>query len=138
MEDSLFREKAIEKISSPEDLGNYLHVTRPSVWLMLVAVILMLSGLLVWGSIASIDSFATGTAEVKDEVMYIHFDNEQIAENAESGMRVIAGESESRISIVGTDDKGELFAIAPTDLSDGSYNVRVIFKQTKVLSLLFN
>ena len=91
MEDSLFREKAIEKISSPEDLGNYLHVTRPSVWLMLVAVILMLSGLLVWGSIASIDSFATGTAEVKDEVMYIHFDNEQIAENVESGMRVIAG-----------------------------------------------
>ena len=138
MEDSLFREKAIEKISSPEDLGNYLHVTRPSVWLMLVAVILMLSGLLVWGSIASIDSFATGTAEVKDEVMYIHFDNEQIAENVEGGMSVIAGESESRISSVGTDDMGELFAVAPTDLANGSYTVHVIFKKTRVISLLFN
>ena len=51
MEDSLFREKAINKISSPEDLSNYLHVTRPSVWLMLVAVILMLGGMLVWSSI---------------------------------------------------------------------------------------
>ena len=138
MEDSLFREKSIETISSPEDLSNYLHVTRPSVWLVLIAVILMLIGMLVWSSVASIDSFATGTAVVKNGTMHIHFDNEQIADNVESGMRVVAGESESRISIVGTDDKGELFAIAPTDLSDGNYSVRVIFKQTKVLSLLFN
>ena len=138
MEDSLFREKAIEKISSPEDLGNYLHVTRPSVWLILVAVILLLAGMLVWSSVASIDSFATGTAVVKDGTMYIHFDNEQIAENVEGGMTVIAGESENRISSVGTDDTGELFAVAPTDLTDGSYTVHVIFKKTRVLSLLFN
>ena len=86
MEDSLFREKAINKISSPEDLSNYLHVTRPSVWLMLVAVILMLGGMLVWSSVAGIDSFATGTAEVTDGTMHIHFDNEQIAENVVGGM----------------------------------------------------
>ena len=42
MEDSLFREKTVKRISSPEDLSNYLHVTRPSVWLILAAVILML------------------------------------------------------------------------------------------------
>ena len=138
MEDSLFREKAINKISSPEDLSNYLHVTRPSVWLMLVAVILMLGGMLVWSSVAGIDSFATGTAEVTDGTMHIHFDNEQIAENVECGMSVITGESESRISNIGTDEKGVLFAVAPTDLADGSYTVRVLFKQTRVLSLLFN
>ena len=138
MEDSLFREKTVKRISTPEDLNNYLRVTRPSVWLVLAAVILMLAGMLVWSSIASIDSFATGTAEVKDGIMYIHFDNEQIAENVEGGMSVIAGESESRISSVGTDDTGELFALASTDLADGSYTVRVIFKQTRVLSLLFN
>ena len=45
MEESLFREKSIERISSPEDLSNYLHVTRPSVWLILAAVILMLLGI---------------------------------------------------------------------------------------------
>ena len=138
MEDSLFREKSIETISSPEDLSNYLHVTRPSVWLVLIAVILMLIGMLVWSSVASIDSFATGTAVVKNGTMHIHFDNEQIAENVEGGMSVIAGESESRISSVGTDDMGELFAVAPTDLANGSYTVHVIFKKTRVISLLFN
>ena len=138
MEDSLFREKTVKRISSPEDLSNYLHVTRPSVWLVLVAVILMLIGILVWSSVASIDSFATGTALVKDGTMYIHFDNEQIAENVESGMSVVTGESKSRISSVGTDESGELFAVAPTDLTDGFYIVRVIFKQMKVIRLLFN
>ena len=91
MEDSLFREKARKNISSPEDLSNYLHVTRPSVWLILAAVILMLAGMLVWSSFASIGSFATGTAEVKDGTMYIHFDNEQVAENVECGMSIITG-----------------------------------------------
>ena len=138
MEESLFREKSIERISSPEDLSNYLHVTRPSVWLILAAVILMLLGMLVWSSIASIDSFATGTAEVKDGTMKIYFDNEQIAKNVEGSMTVVAGESESRIRSVGTDDLGTLFAVAQTDLKDGSYTVHVIFKQTRVLSLLFN
>ena len=38
MEDSLFREKTVKRISSPEDLSNYLHVTRPSVWLVLYGV----------------------------------------------------------------------------------------------------
>ncbi len=138
MEDSLFREKTVKRISSPEDLSNYLHVTRPSVWLVLVAVILMLIGILVWSSVASIDSFATGTAVVKDGTMYILFDNEQIAENVEGGMSVFAGESKSRISSVGTDENGERFAVAPTDLTDGIYAVRVVFKQMRVIRLLFN
>ena len=70
--------------------------------------------------------------------MKIYFDNEQIAKNVEGGMTVVAGESESRIRSVGTDDLGTLFAVAQTDLKDGSYTVHVIFKQTRVLSLLFN
>ena len=138
MGETLFRKKSLERISSPEALNDYLHVTSPSVWLILLAVILLLAGMLVWSSAASIDSFATGTAQVREGTMYIHFDNEQIAENVQSGMTVTAGETASRISSVGTDAEGELFALAPTSLTDGSYPVRVVFKQTQVLSLLFN
>lgn len=138
MGETLFRKKSLERISSPEALNDYLHVTSPSVWLILLAVILLLAGMLVWSSAASIDSFATGTAQVTDGTMYIHFDNEQIAENVQSGMTVTAGETASRISSIGKDAEGELFALAPTSLADGTYPVRVVFKQTQVLSLLFN
>ncbi len=38
----IFREKALEKITSPEQLNNYLKVTNPAVWMILAAVILLL------------------------------------------------------------------------------------------------
>ena len=62
MDNSIFRKKSLERISSPESLNDYLHVTSPAVWLILTAVILLLAGMLIWSSVASIDSFATGTA----------------------------------------------------------------------------
>ena len=128
----------MDSVTSPEALSDYLRVTSPTVWLILAAVILLLAGMLVWSSIASIDSFATGTAQVADGTMRIRFDDPQIAENVESGMLVVAGQSQSRIAGVGTDENGDIFASAPTELANGVYAVKVIFRQTQVLRLLFN
>ena len=138
MDETIFRKKNIDRISSPEALNDYLRVTTPMVWLILAAVILLLVGFLVWSMIANIDSFATGTAQAAGGTMTIRFDDEQIAQNVQSGMTVVIGETESRISGVGTDENGSLFAVAPTSPADGSYPVKVIFRRTQVLSLLFN
>ena len=137
MDESIFRKKSVERITSPESLGDYLKVTSPTVWLILATVILLLVGMLVWSSVASIDSFAAGTARVENGSMQIRFEDEQIARSVESGMSVAVGESRSRITSVGTDENG-LFAYAATDLADGIYSVKVIFKQTQVIRLLFN
>ena len=137
MDESIFRKKSVERITSPESLGDYLKVTSPTVWLILAAVILLLVGMLVWSSVASIDSFAAGTARVENGSMQIRFEDEQIARSVESGMSVAVGESRSRITSVGTDENG-LFAYAATDLADGIYSVKVIFKQTQVIRLLLN
>ncbi len=138
MDESIFRKKSLEKISSPESLGDYLRVTSPSVWLILAAIILLLAGILLWSSFASIDSFASGSAQVENGSMKIYFDNEQIARNVKSGMTVRAGETESRIESIGTDAKGRLFASAASSLPDGIYSVTVVYKQTQLISLLFN
>ena len=61
----LYRESSLDRIQSPEQLNDYLRVTNPSVWVLLTAVILLLAGLLVWGSMAYIDSVAYGKAEVR-------------------------------------------------------------------------
>ncbi|MBQ3481636.1 MAG: hypothetical protein IJH48_04760 [Oscillospiraceae bacterium] len=138
MDESLFRKKSMERISSPESLSDYLRVTSPAVWLILTAVILLLAGLLIWSSAAGIDSFAAGTARVENGSMRVYFDDEQIAQNVQSGMKVIAGEFEGRIVSVGTDAEGRLFASADTTLADGNYPARVVFRRTQVLSLLFS
>ena len=70
--------------------------------------------------------------------MTIRVDDPDLAKNVQSGMTVVIGETESRISGIGTDENGSLFAAAPTTLADGSYPVKVVFRRTQVLSLLFN
>ena len=82
MDESLFRKKSVDRITSPEALGDYLRVTNPTVWLILIAVILLLAGLLIWSTMASISSFATGTAQVQDGSMVVVLDNTQVAREA--------------------------------------------------------
>lgn len=59
MDNNIFRKKSIDRISSPESLTNYIKVANPSVWLVLVAIMMMLIGLLLWASIDDIsDNFS--------------------------------------------------------------------------------
>ena len=137
-ENQLFRQKSLDRISSPEQLNDYLKVTNPAIWLVLTAIILLLVGVLIWSSSATIESFAFGTAQVQDGSMRITFDDEQIARNVKTGMTVMVGETESKISSVGTDDNGQLFATASTSLANGSYPTRVLFRKKQMIRLLFN
>lgn len=137
MEESLFRKNSMDHISSPEQLNDYLHVTTPAVWAVLAAIILLLAGMLVWASIANIDSYAAGTAQVEDGKMLIQFDGEGLSQNVEAGMTATAGETASVISGVGRNEDGSVFAVADTQLADGTYAVRVVFRQTQVIRLLF-
>ena len=138
MDNTIFRKKSLDRISSPESLGDYLHVTNPSVWMILAAVIVLLVGMLVWASTANIDSYAYGTAQVENGNMRISFDDPQAAGNVETGLTVVVGETRSTVTGVGTDGTGQTFASASTTLSDGSYPAKVLLRQTQVIRLLFN
>lgn len=54
MNNNLFREKNLKRVSSPEELNDYLKVTTPRVWILLAAVILLLAGGLLWGFTGSV------------------------------------------------------------------------------------
>lgn len=134
----LYREKNITRISSPEQLNDYLKVTKPAVWAVLAAIVLMLVGTLIWGSFAYIGSSVEGIAEVKNGTMTVYFKDDSFAGNVQEGMNVKVGETSSTIIGVGLDQNGRVFAQAETILDDGSYLASVTYKQTQVLSLLFN
>ena len=56
---SIFREKSLKKVSSPEQIDEYVRVITPSVWIALAALALLLAGFLIWSIF--------GTMEVHDE-----------------------------------------------------------------------
>ena len=49
MADELFRKKSMDKLSSPDQLTDYIRVANPGVWMILVAIVLLLAGACVWG-----------------------------------------------------------------------------------------
>lgn len=52
---SVFRQKSLDRVSSPEQLNDYIRVSNPSIWMILIAVVALLVGVIAWG--------ATGTLE---------------------------------------------------------------------------
>ena len=64
--DSIFREKSLERIASPEKLNDYLRVTSPGIWLLLATVIILLAGVCIWGIFGRIRSTAVAAVVTKD------------------------------------------------------------------------
>jgi len=54
----IFRQKTVDAMQSPEVLDSYLRVTSPGIWFFLAAVICLLAGILIWGSLGTIQSTA--------------------------------------------------------------------------------
>lgn len=138
MENQIFRKKSLESLSAPEELNEYLHVTKPAIWAVLISVIVLIAGAFLWGSFTTIDSKATGTAEVSDGVVVVNFDNQNLASHVQTGMTLVIGDETVPITSVGADNSGKIIAGAKADMPDGRYACSVTYKNTKVLELLFN
>ena len=138
MEQQLFRKESMERVSSPEALQDYLHVTSPTIWAVLAAVILLLVGLFVWSGVAAVESYAAGEAEVRGGVLTLRFDDAEKASQVEVGMNVKAGDMTTPILSIGVDEDGNPIAVASVSLPDGIYEARVGYKSTQIIKLLFN
>ena len=128
----------LHRISSPEQLNDYLKVTSPKIWVLLAAIILLIVSLLVWSNTATIESYATGTARADHGELVAKFDDPKKAINVEAGMKMEIGDVEAEVLTVGMDENGEVVASAQANIPDGAYKVRVGYNTTQVISMLLN
>lgn len=131
-------DQAAHRISSPDQLNDYLKVTNPKIWLLLVAVVLLLAGLLLWSCFTTIESYATGTAQSVGGELVVKFDDANKASRVKAGMEMEVGDIKTEILIVGTNENGDVVASARANIPDGSYAVRVGYSTTQVISMLLN
>lgn len=128
----------MERVSSPEALQDYLHVTSPAIWAVLAAVVLLLIGLFVWSSVTAVESYAAGEAEVRSGVLTLRFDDAEKAASVEVGMTVRLGDMTTPVLSIGTDEDGNPIAVASAALPDGIYEARVGYRSIQIIKLLFN
>lgn len=68
----IFREKSISRVSSPEELNDYIRVTSPSVWIVLIAVVVLLLGMLAWSIFGTVETHnEDGSTEEVHPITYV-------------------------------------------------------------------
>ena len=133
---SLFRKKTVDKISSPEQLTEYLKVTSPRMWIILAAVIMVLAAVVVWGILGRMET-------VEDAKVLVTAGRARIVisdpSELERGMILRIDGQEFSINGTVSDEFGRSVGIATVTLPDGSYDGTVVIDQTRaVLSLFTN
>lgn len=87
MDKTIFREKSIERVSSPEQLDAYLKVTSPSVWVVLGAIIVLLIGIICWGVIGTIETVEPTSCYLENGDL-ICYTTEDIAKKIDVGTQI--------------------------------------------------
>lgn len=125
MNSSIFRKKSIERISSPEQLNDYIRVSNPGVWMILSAFIILLAGICVWGIFGRLETTVPAVALVEDGRVRI-FIKEARAEEVSEGMLLLMEDSEfvieemAAMPIKLTSDYPE-YALYTGNLSEGEW-----------------
>ena len=143
MQSQLFRKKTVERISSPEQLQDYMRVTNPGIWMVLGAVIVLLAGLLVASALVKVETkvFARGEVAAADAGIVMAMSAQDGAAVRE-GMPVRLAGRTGRVDYVYESD-GEIVVTASLDdagaaLPAGVYDVQIVTETLSPISFLVN
>ena len=157
MNEKVFRKKSVDKVSSPEQLNEYIRVATPGVWMVLAAIVILLAGVVVWGCIGHLDTTLSTAIVCEDgeEVIYV---KEADIEKVEVGMIVRVGDKEYSVSEIPTEPirvdgtmseyaihtsglaEGEwVYAVKVNgDFTDGVYKAEIVIESISPISFILN
>lgn len=99
MNNNLFRKKNMERIASPEQLDDYIHVSNPSAWVVLAAFTILLVGMCIWGLFGKLDTTVSVVA-VKENGSVVCYVKEADQTKIEVGMIVEINGEEHEVTAV--------------------------------------
>ena len=91
--------KKIKKVDSPEQLNQYIRLSNPGVWILLIAIVVLLIGVCAWGFFGKIDTKITTVAISSDYNSYVYI-KEADLEKVKNGMNVEIVNNENKYEIV--------------------------------------
>ena len=132
-EKNAVREDAPKRISSPDQLTDYLRVTNPGVWVLLACVVLLLAGILVLSAVGTLET------EVPVKVVVAEQQASVIPEGTAAlaeGMALRVSSGEYTLSGTAADEYGRSYGLARVELPDGVYDGTVVTEQVHPISFL--
>lgn len=138
MNEQLFRQKSLDKVKSPESLDDYIQVSNPSIWLLLISIILLLAGACVWGVLGQIDSTVNANVRIQNGSARCSIDDE-ISYSLKTGMVVKFDGYEASILEIEQEEHGYVCTLDLQDqIPDGFYEGKIVVSSTKPISFIIN
>lgn len=100
-QNSIFRKTSLERVSSPEQLNDYIKIMRPGVWLILAAVAVLLVGALVWSVFGTLQTSREALAVAAGGKVTCYVRPEE-ADGFAMGMPVHIGERTGTVTGIST------------------------------------
>ncbi len=153
----VFRQKSLDRVSSPEQLNEYIRVSNPGVWMILVAIVLLLIGVCAWGVLGHLDTTVSAAAVSTEGQTILYVKEGSIGDVAE-GMTVRIGELEYTVTTIAAEpvavdesfsdyarhvgglQTGEwVYAVTVSAaLPDGVYNAQIVIESVAPMSFILN
>lgn len=130
MSQQIFRKSSVDRVSSPEQLNDYIRVTNPGVWLVLAAVIVLLVGACVWGIFGRLETKLSVPVQVSDGKASLVLEQEQ---QIEAGATVVINGREYLL-----DQPVDHTYYLSVDLPDGAYQAEITVESIAPMSFVFN
>ena len=139
MNEELFRKKSLDKVKSPDHLDDYIQVSNPGVWLLLISIIVLLAGAFIWGIFGHIDSTVETGVWANNGEIFCSVAEKDIG-SVQEGMTVKFEGYETRITEIGQKDDTGYRCILQSEqfIPDGFYEGKIVIKSIKPLSFVLN
>lgn len=157
MNDKLFRKKSVDRMSSPEQLNDYIKVTNPGIWAVLSAIIILLVGFCVWGFFGKLETKLNVVAVSENGETVCYVKEEDISSVKEQLTVRINGNDYSVVSVasrpvavseefseyalhVGELKMGEWVYVVRLSgqLEEGDYRAQIVLNSVSPMSFVFN
>ena len=137
-QEQIFRQKSLDRISSPEQMHDYLRVTSPQLWMVLAVVLSLLIGFVIFASTTNMESAVTVKGTVTGGACVVQLDVDQ-RDNLDPGMPVRIDGKEARITSLTQDQNGFTGTIdlGDLDIPEGDYDVEIVMESTDPIHFLF-
>lgn len=134
MNNAIFREKSIQKVQSPENLNEYIRVSNPGIWILLVSIAFLLLGLCIWGCFGQLRTVISVEATCENGVVSCVLPDDNAA-GVQPEMPVTLGKQAGTVSRV----SGNVCTIETEEpLADGSYTAEILVETIHPISFLLN
>lgn len=139
MDNELFRKKSLEKVKSPDNIDEFIRVSNPGVWLLLISVIMLLVGMCLWGIWGHIDSTIETTVYVENGEVICYVSEEQ-ATSVKTGMTVTFENYEAVVSEFLKKEVDDFYYVLQSEdiIPNGLYDGKIVISTTKPISFVMN